>query len=260
MSHTPTPWRRVEHRAIVAGMNPRPPQLIALTDAEIDALHGLGPLAFQAYILLRAWMDFSTGITGRRRPISLGMLRTYCETHTPRGGGLQIEQPTEKAVRTALDRLLRAALLRRLRGERLVFSLPMALIASARPAPTRHGDGSNQSTGPSTVKPAPAQEEQDEHGPVHAICQWPNWAHIRYQENLKPTGHAVDKSPPPSDSTTATRTTRKSELDTNRLLQLGTQLGKPPRPGESWADYRARLFKTRPAHPTTNRGSIHHDR
>ncbi|WP_139379429.1 hypothetical protein [Zoogloea sp. LCSB751] len=236
-------------------MSPHSPQLIAMTDAELDALHGTGPLAFQTYILLRAWMDFSTGITGRRRAVSLGMLRTYCETHTPRGGGLQIEQPSEKAVRTALDRLIRVGLLRRLSGERLTFLLPLALVASARPEQTRHGGGTYLSTGNSNVKAAPAQEKLEDSGPVHAICQWPNWAHIRYQENLKPTGPAVDKSPPPPyGSAAATHTARKAGLDTNRLLQLGVQLGKPPRPGESWTDYRERLLAARPAHRTTNRG------
>ena len=80
-------------------------QLITLRGIELETLHGAGPLAFEVYVMLRWWMDYRTGITGRRRPISLAMLITYCETHTPRGAGTQIEQPTEKSIRGALERL-----------------------------------------------------------------------------------------------------------------------------------------------------------
>jgi hypothetical protein len=58
-------------------------QLITLRGIELETLHGAGPLAFEVYVMLRWWMDYRTGITGRRRPISLAMLITYCETHTP---------------------------------------------------------------------------------------------------------------------------------------------------------------------------------
>ena len=98
-------------------MNPTE-QLITLRRIELETLHGAGPLAFEAYVMLRGWMDFRTGITGRSRPISLAMLATYCETHTPRGAGTQIEQPTEKSIRGALERLERVGMLRRLTGRR----------------------------------------------------------------------------------------------------------------------------------------------
>ena len=52
-------------------------QLITLRGIELETLHGAGPLAFEVYVMLRWWMDYRTGITGRRRPISLAMLITY---------------------------------------------------------------------------------------------------------------------------------------------------------------------------------------
>lgn len=51
-------------------------QIVALTALELDTLHGAGPLAFQTYVLLRAWMDYRAGIVGHTRPVSLAMLRT----------------------------------------------------------------------------------------------------------------------------------------------------------------------------------------
>lgn len=76
-------------------------QVIAITADELDALYGISPLAFQVYVLLRTWMDYRTGKTGQSRPVSLAMLRAYCETHTPRGKGVQITAPSEKEIRTA---------------------------------------------------------------------------------------------------------------------------------------------------------------
>ncbi len=121
-------------------------QLITFKRTELETLHGTGPLAFQAYVLLRWWMDYRTGITGRRRPISLAMLEAYCETHTPRGAGLQIEKPTEKSIRGAIARLERAGMLRRLAGPRLAYLLPMAASASARLFQTGRDAGTHSCT------------------------------------------------------------------------------------------------------------------
>ena len=121
-------------------------QLITFKRTELETLHGAGPLAFQTYVLLRWWMDYRTGITGRRRPISLAMLEAYCETHTPRGAGLQIEKPTEKSIRGAIARLERAGMLRRLAGPRLAYMLPMAVTASARPIQTGRDTGTHSCT------------------------------------------------------------------------------------------------------------------
>ncbi|GAB1424269.1 hypothetical protein MASR2M16_15030 [Thauera terpenica] len=99
---------------------------IFLSAAELDGLHGCGPLAGLAYIWLRTFVDLRSGVVGRLRPVSLAMLRAYCETHTPKGGGVQIVQPSERNVRTALSSLERAGMLRRLEDDRrLVFRLPL---------------------------------------------------------------------------------------------------------------------------------------
>lgn len=258
-------------------------QVIAITAEEIDALHGVGPLAFQAYVLLRAWMDYGSGITGRSRPVSLAMLRAYCETHTPRGAGVQITAPSEKEIRTALARLQRAGLLGRLPGERLAFRLPLATIACARPKQTGHGAGIKSSTEPGTTKAAPIKAKRREPGADRAPSGQPNRAHIMVQEKQNP-GHLqaapVDKrnpdrppaevrdladirdwlaaqwftgTPPHQDRATAPpsekngfaeggRTVAPATAEEQRLLAIGRQKGKEPRPGESWATFRARLF------------------
>ncbi|MBS0372549.1 MAG: hypothetical protein JSS57_25515 [Proteobacteria bacterium] len=225
-------------------------QIIALRVLELDALHGTGPLALALYLHLRAWMDYGTGISGRSRPISLAMLASYTETHITRGAGVQVAQESEKAIRVALARLTQRGLLRRLAGERLVFALPLALTAPARPKRTGRDEGTVSSTEHGTPQAAPALEDEGERGPVHAMLQWPNWAHIKYQENLNPTLPHVDNFDLPGGS----RSTRKPGSaarggggsanceDTNRLLRLGERVGKPPRPGESWKDYRGRLM------------------
>jgi len=258
-------------------------QVIAITAEEIDALHGMGPLTFQAYMLLRTWMDYGTGITGRSRPISLAMLRAYCETHTPRGAGVQITAPSEKEVRTALARLQRAGLLRRLSGDRLAFRLPLAAVASARPNQTGHGPGAERSTERDTAKAAPLKAKRLEPGTVHAQCRQANRAHIMVHENQNqrhPPERSVDKREPasPNDSpqdltdirnwladkwfpgdrdhqaeppaqrlrkdgfAEGIRACPPASAEETRLLTIGKQKGKEPRPGESWAAFRARLF------------------
>ena len=230
-------------------------QIIALRAIELEALHGTGPLAFTTYILMRSWMDYGTGIVGRSRPLSLAMLAAHTETHITRGMGLQVAQESEKAIRVALSRLIGGGLLRRLAGVRLVFLLPLALTASARPKQTGHFEGTISYTEPSTLKAAPALGNDGEHGPVHAMLQWPNWAHIMYQENLNPTAPTVDNFGTTTGTAQRGKAVRQQgpsggsthEASTDRLLMLGARIGKPPRPGESWREYRTRLLQTR--HP-----------
>lgn len=265
-------------------------QVIAITADELEALHGAGPLAFQCYLHLRTWMDYGTGITGRSRPISLAMLRTYCETHTPRGAGVQITAPSEKEIRTALARLQRAGLLRRLAGDRLAFSLPLAAVASARPNQTGHGAGAEQSTAPGTTNPAPVKAPRPEPGTDRKPTEQPNRAHIMNQVSLSSTCALVQflhlqDIPTAGRETTlerwraegitaeglqkavaVARSVRAKVGSTqpvnvgllDRILSspppgataprigadivaIGTAQGCPPRPGESWEQYRFRL-------------------
>ena len=168
-------------------------QLITLRGIELETLHGAGPLAFEVYVMLRWWMDYRTGITGRRRPISLAMLITYCETHTPRGAGTQFEQPTEKSIRGALERLERVGMLHRLPGRRLAYRLPLAATASARPDQTGQGEGTAPCTAPGTSKPARTLAFKHIPGVRYEATKPPNWAHIKNQVRLRVPQWVVDK-------------------------------------------------------------------
>lgn len=106
---------------------------IYVTQVEIEALHGTGPLATCAYLWLRSWMDLRTGVVGESRPISLGMLRAYCETHVAKGQGVQIVQSSERNIRTALEGLVRVGLIHRLAGDCLVYRLAKAQLVPLVP-------------------------------------------------------------------------------------------------------------------------------
>lgn len=220
-------------------------QILAITSQEIQALHGAGPLAVCVYLHLRAWMDYGTGVVGKSRPVSLAMLAAFAETHTPRGGGTQIEQPSEKAIRTALDRLNRAGLLCRLGAERLLFRLPLALTAQARPNQTRHGDGTLLPTEPGTAEAAPALAMQAEPGTEKEGADSPNLAHIMYQVNINPSGPPVHNS----GRHWARRSTREASegraspaaSSHDRLTRYAARMGIEARPGESWQEFGARV-------------------
>lgn len=234
-----------------------PPQggrLIAITEAELDAMHGLGPLAVSVYLEMRRQMDYRTGEVGRSTPISLAGMGRACEIHTPRGRGTQIEQPSEKCIRNALDRLARAGLLRRLPGDRLTFKLPAALTARARPAHTGQGEGTDSSTQPGIADTAPLQAMQAEPGTPTETSTEANRAHIDVHENQNPGASrplAVDKSegatrrPQRSAAGTGRTATPRpvcADGEDHRLLLIGRQRGIEPRPGESWAQFRGRVF------------------
>lgn len=246
-----------------------PPQggrLIAITEAELDAMHGAGPLAVALYLELRRLMDYRAGETGRSTPISLAGLARACETHTPRGRGTQIEQPSEKCIRNALDRLARAGLLRRLPGDRLAYRLPLALTARARPAQTGHDAGTDSSTQPGIADTAPALALQPEPGTPSEGTTEPNRAHIEGQENQNP---AAARPPAVDNPAGATRRPQRSAAgptmaatprpvcsdgEDHRLLLIGRQRGIEPRPGESWAQFRGRVFALRPLHDSATPG------
>lgn len=119
---------------------------ILISSDEFERLHGCGPLATNVYLWLRSWMDFGTGEVGKApHPISLGKIRAHCERHIPRGSGVQVEQPTEKEVRVALDALVRAGLVERLtQARQLIFRLICAVTDLVRPERTGHGAGTNR--------------------------------------------------------------------------------------------------------------------
>lgn len=224
-------------------------QLIALTADELEALHGAGPLAVSVYLHLRAWMDYSTGVVGRTRPISLAMLAAYTETHTPRGAGTQIEQASERSIRTALDRLVRARLLHRLAGDRLTFALPMALTASARPEQTRHAADSDLSTARAPCKPSRRAVFGASNARHRARMALPNPTHLKNHVNQKPPQDqpaAVNKSAGaarrPQGLAEGEYPSPGSDSGRQRLIALGERRGMPPRPGESWQAFYARLM------------------
>ena len=237
-----------------------PPQggrLIAITEAELDAMHGLGPLAVSLYVELRRQMDYHDGTVGKSTPISLHGLAHATEIHTPRGRGTQIEQPSEKCIRNALDRLARAGLLRRLAGDRLAYRLPMALTARARPAQTGHDAGTYSSTDPGTAAAAPLQALQAEPGTPTETSTEANRAHIDGQEIQKPAAARPPAVDNPAGGTrrpnrsaagtgrTATPRTVCADGEDHRLLLIGARLGITARPGESWRDYGARVAQAR---------------
>lgn len=226
-------------------------------EAELDAMHGAGPLAVALYLELRRMMDYHDGTVGKSTPISLHGLARATETHITRGKGFEIRQPSEKEVRTALARLAHAGLLRRLAGDRLAYRLPLALTARARPAHTGHGAGTDLSTDPGTADTAPLQALQAEPGTPSETSTEANRAHIDGQEIQKPAAAnrpAVDKSEgatrrPQRSAAGPTRTATPrpacADGEDHRLLLIGARLGITARPGESWRDYGTRVAQAR---------------
>lgn len=170
--------------------------------AELEALHSCSPLAGMTYLWLRSFADLRSGVVGRTRPVSLSMLRAYTETHTPRGNGVQITQPSERGMRTALAALERAGLLRRVADDRrLVFLLPRMetlSLASRKPDanPTgKHGtapdagDNSSNASPVADLVPRHWANSVDVSMRVHR----PNPTHIR--------GQRIEPSPPQTAST-----------------------------------------------------------
>ena len=78
--------------------------------------------------VLRARMDYRTGIVGLSRRISRRAIQEWLEVRTGVGGSDEAKAPTADGVRWMLGRLMRAGLIERVEGyERtLVFRLPLA--------------------------------------------------------------------------------------------------------------------------------------
>ena len=131
------------------------------------------------YQHLRGWMDYGSGVVGRTRPISLSMLAAYTESHVPKGQGVQITQPTQKALRIVLERLTRAGLLIRERATSLVFRLVLAQTGEVRPFQTGCEQGTDLSTEPGSVKATPSMGSSAEQGMSETHADVLNAAHIR---------------------------------------------------------------------------------
>ncbi len=101
-------------------------------DREDEAMHGLPWIAQLIYLrALRPHMDYSTGIVGVARGISLkGIAETL---HIEHGQGRRdAGDPSQKAVRHALELLEREGLIKKLQADRqLVFRLPLADVDSS---------------------------------------------------------------------------------------------------------------------------------
>jgi hypothetical protein len=96
-------------------------------DAEEDALHGLPWISQLIYLRgLRRFMDYRTGVVGIARGVSRQSLTevVYVEhvqgRHTPK-------ETSDKAVRAAIEALIRAGLIERMGdAKRLIFRMPLA--------------------------------------------------------------------------------------------------------------------------------------
>lgn len=180
-----------------------------LTSGELNALHGTGPLATSVYVWLRYWMDVKKGVTGLSRPISLAMICDYCETHVPRGAGMQTIKPTIKEVRVALARAERAGVLKRVgNAENLVFKLPLAETLSLdqiKQGKVRAGcegteqgtvQGTEQGTEQGTVKANEYEAFEVEQGTEQGTELDANRARNRAGVNGANRAHIRDQSKP----------------------------------------------------------------
>jgi len=109
-------------------------KLLVLTDGELSALAGESPDVFKFYVMLRARMDFATGLVGAEKGagVSWQGLREdmYVE---PRAGRQTHGTPSEKYVRDKAARLAELGLLEsRTSYRRLVFFMPLAHVAESR--------------------------------------------------------------------------------------------------------------------------------
>jgi len=117
------------------------------TAAEREALRGVGEAAMAMYQVLRFQMDFTTGLVGRRMPISWDGLAWELRTEINRGRGCQIVRPTLQKMRTAVEGLLAKGLLERVGGKDfLCFLCPLAYVAPVRSNQTQQSGNRQLST------------------------------------------------------------------------------------------------------------------
>jgi hypothetical protein len=175
---------------------------IYLTAEELHVLSRCSGVAVKAYLRLRARMDLVTGLVGVRSGMSYQALREWTEEAIEKGSGEMLVQPTLRAVRTAVEQLVRRGLLTRARTEKLVFKCVLADLANSRPKRTRHEPGRAKQAEPDT-KP----DTEPDTNP--AGSKPPNASHIR------------DQSKP---STSQAASTTVSGVDADNVLRLAAAL------------------------------------
>lgn len=125
---------------------------IYLNDEELLALSNSSGIAVKAYLRMRARMDLRTRLVGVMSGISWPALIEWTETTIPKGAGVQVEKPSESAVRRAVAALERVGLVQKRKSAVLVFSLPMASAGEVRPNQTRQETDRRLSTKPGAKK------------------------------------------------------------------------------------------------------------
>lgn len=115
-------------------------------DSEVDVLSGLPTFQFKLYFVLRWYMDRATGLVGVKRGISLKSLAEEMYVEPVRGRhAADAGEPSRKAIRSALDGLVKARLLEPCgNGEVLVFLMPLARRALSRAKDEGHMRGTDQ--------------------------------------------------------------------------------------------------------------------
>ena len=142
-----------------------------------------------------------------------------------------------------------------------------AETGEVRPFQTGRDEGTQLSTEPGIAKAMPGMGSSAEHGTSEMHANVLNRAHIKYQEvqNLYavPAMPLVDnfcrRDQPATTEGDCQRQrqpdrrlslARGIEEDHERLLRCGRQRGFEPRPGESWAEFAARVFRPAAAYVT----------
>jgi hypothetical protein len=217
---------------------------IVVTAEELAALFGVGPIGMALYLVLRAQMDFGTGLVGSACPISLHGLAVCLERHVPRGLGVQRILPSEKDVRMGLDGLARNGLIERVgNSELLVFRLLFARVGNVRQFQTGHSAGANAGTGKASNSKALRA--------IPGTNDAPNRAHIRDQGIAavnktaaspgEPCRAPVDKSSCDAAADISNSEEQKTMAQMGKILELLKAKGvEKPSSGDrrvrSWVD------------------------
>ncbi|MBW7903012.1 MAG: hypothetical protein H3C26_16135 [Rhodocyclaceae bacterium] len=155
--------------------------MIVLTEAELDLLSGEPAEVLKLYVCLRRRMDFATGLVGAMTGVSWWALREDMHVSGAQGRARgESGTPSERMVERKVDRLVALGLVeRRSLYRKLVFLLPMAHRASARPKEV--GPSWGREAGPEVgpeVGPTESQTAQwfaEEVGPKVGPEVGPSW-------------------------------------------------------------------------------------